>query len=108
MALKRPRPINEQTLITKAAKIAQPRDVIASPSEVNPSIVKVSGLSCWLIHATSSSSAPLITKEIRPKVMMYRGIAMILMTGAITELIRPKIAPTTRSVKTRLTKSVPP
>ncbi len=70
MALKSPRPMNEQTLITKEAKIAQPKEVIASPSEVKPSIVKVSGLSCWLIQATRSNSEPLITKEISPKVRM--------------------------------------
>jgi len=108
MALNRPRPIKEQRLITKAAKIAQPREAIASPSEVKPSIAKVSGLNCWLIHATRSRSAPLITKEISPKVMMYRGIAMILITGAITALIRPKMAPIARSVRTTLSKSVPP
>ena len=108
MALNKPRPIKEQRLITKAAKIAQPRDAIARPSEVNPSIEKVSGLSCWLIHATSRSNEPLITKEISPKVMMYRGIAMILITGAITALIRQKMAPIARRVRTTLSKSVPP
>jgi hypothetical protein len=60
--------MNEKMLITIEAKIAQPKDSIERPSEVNPSIVKVSGLSCWLIHATNSSRDPLITKEIRPKV----------------------------------------
>lgn len=108
MALKSPRPMKEQTLITRAAKIAQPSDVIASPAEVKPSMVKVSGLNCWLIQATSSSKAPLITNEISPKVIMYRGMAMILITGAITELISPKIAPIARRVSTTLTKSVPP
>jgi hypothetical protein len=65
-----PRAINEQMLITIDAKIAQPRDSMASPSVVKPSIVKVSGLSCWLIQATNRRRAPFITKEMRPKVKM--------------------------------------
>ena len=108
MALNKPRPINEQTLITREAKIAQPSEAIARPLGVNPSMVKVSGLNCWLIQATNSNSAPFITKEISPKVIMYSGIAMILITGAITAFIRPKIAPMTKRVAIRFSKSVPP
>lgn len=108
MALNSPRPMNEQMLITNAARIAQPSEAIAKPCEVKPSMVKVSGLSCWLIQATKSNNAPLITKEIKPNVIMYRGIAMILITGAITALMSPNIAPIKRSVNKRLTKSVPP
>jgi hypothetical protein len=100
--------MNEQMLMTIDARIAQPRDVIVSPVLVKPSIVKVSGLSCWLIHATNSNKDPLITKEIRPKVNMYKGIAITLITGAITELIRPNMAPITSNVTINCHNSLPP
>ena len=103
-----PRPMKEQTLITRDAKIAQPSEVTVKPVEVKPSIVKVCGLICWLIQATRRSNAPFMTKEIKPKVTMYSGIAITLMTGAITELIRPKIAPITNKVSTNCHNSVPP
>ena len=64
--------MNEQMLITIEPRIAQPREVIVSPVLVKPSIVKVSGLSCWLIQATNRRSDPLITNEIRPKVSIRR------------------------------------
>jgi len=57
-------------LITMAARIAQPRLSIVNPSEVKPSIVRISEPIRPLSHATRSSIAPLITKAIRPKVMM--------------------------------------
>ena len=52
------------------ARIAQPRDSIVSPSVVNPSMVNMSAPICVDSHATNKSRAPLITKEIRPKVRM--------------------------------------
>lgn len=107
-ALNSARAINEQMLMTIDAKIAQPRDSIVSPWVVNPSIVNVSGLSCWLIQATKRSSEPLITKEISPKVSMYRGKAITFMTGAIMELIRPKMAPITSKVIINCHNSSPP
>jgi len=100
--------MNEQMLITIEAKIAHPRDSIARPSLVKPSMVKVSGLSCWLIHATKSRRAPLITNEMSPKVKRYRGKAITLITGAITELIRPKMAPITSKVAINCHNSSPP
>lgn len=71
-------------------------------------MAKVAGLSCWLIQATSSNKAPFITKEIKPKVRMYSGMAITLITGAIIELISPKIAPITNKVITNCHISVPP
>jgi len=100
--------MNEQMLITIDARIAQPRDVMVSPVLVNPSIVKVLGLSCWLIQATNRSSDPLITKEMSPKVNMYKGIAITFITGAITELIRPNMAPITNNVTINCHNSSPP
>jgi len=52
------------------ARIAQPRDSIVRPSDVNPSIVNISEPICVESQATNKRSAPLITKEIRPKVRM--------------------------------------
>lgn len=100
--------MNEQTLMTIEAKIAQPKEVIVSPELVNPSIVKVFGLNCWLIHATKSSNEPFMTKDIKPKVRMYKGMAITLMTGAITALITPKTAPITSKVTTSCHNSSPP
>ena len=100
--------MKEQMLITRAAKIAQPSDVTVRPAEVKPSMVKVVGLSCWLIQATKSNKAPFMTNEINPKVRMYSGMAITLMTGAIIELIRPKIAPITNKVMTSCQISLPP
>jgi hypothetical protein len=100
--------MNEQMLMTIDARIAQPRDVIVSPVLVKPSIVKVSGLSCWLIQATNSNRDPLITKDISPKVNMYKGIAITFITGAITELIRPNMAPITNNVTINCHNSLPP
>ena len=71
-------------------------------------MVKVDGLSCWLIQATSNSKAPFMTNEINPKVKMYSGMAITLMTGAIIELIRPKMAPITNKVITNCHISLPP
>ena len=50
------------------ARIAQPIDSIVRPSDVNPSMVNMSAPICVESHATNKRSAPLITKEIRPKV----------------------------------------
>jgi len=107
-ALKIPLPINEMMLITIDAKIAQPKDSICNCCRLNPSIVKVVGAICWLIHATKSSRAPFIKNEMSPKVRMYSGMAMTLITGAISELTNPKIAPITRRVKTSSKMPVPP
>ncbi len=100
--------MNEQILMIIEARIAQPKDSISNPSEVKPSIVKVSGLSCWLIQATRSNSAPLITNEMSPKVRMYSGNAITLITGAIMELISPKMAPITSKVAISCHSSLPP
>ena len=94
--------------MTIEAKMAQPKEVIVRPELVNPSIVKVLGLSCWLIHATKSSNEPLMTKEIKPKVRMYSGKAITLMTGAITAFITPKTAPITSKVTISCHNSSPP
>jgi len=107
-ALNRPLPMNEHTLMTIEAKMAQPREVIVNPVLVKPSIVKVLGLSCWLIQATKRSREPLITNEIKPKVNMYRGNAITLITGAITELMSPKTAPITNNVTSNCHNSSPP
>ncbi len=61
---------NEEIEIMIEARIAQPRDSTVSPSDVNPSMVKMSAPICVESQATSRSSAPLITNEIRPKVRM--------------------------------------
>jgi len=53
-----------------AANIAQPNDTMVKPDWVKPSMLNVSGATIWLIQATSSSKAPLITNEIKPKVSM--------------------------------------
>ncbi len=100
--------MKEKMLMTRAARIAQPSETTVSPSGPKPSMLNVCGLNCWLIQATKSSSAPLMTKEISPKVSMYRGIAMTLMTGAITALMTPKIAPINNSVSASCQGSVPP
>jgi len=100
--------MNEQTLMMIEAKIAQPREVMVNPVLVNPSMVKVFGLICWLIQATNRSNEPLMTKEISPKVNMYRGKAITLITGAIIELISPKIAPITNNVMINCHNSSPP
>ena len=100
--------MNEKMLITIEARIAQPRDSISSPSVVNPWIVKVSGLSCWLSQATNRRREPLITNEISPKVKMYNGNAITFITGAIMELMRPKMAPITNKVPINCHNSLPP
>lgn len=107
-ALKIPLPIKEMMLITIEARIAQPKDSICNCCKLKPSIRKVVGAICWLIHATKSNSAPLIKNEIRPKVRMYSGMAITLMTGATIELTTPKIAPITSSVKMSSKMPVPP
>ena len=94
--------------MTIEAKIAQPSEVIVSPELVNPSIVKVFGLNCWLIQATNSSKDPFMTNEINPKVRMYSGNAITLITGAITAFITPKTAPITSKVTTSCHTSLPP
>jgi len=100
--------MNEQTLMTIEPKIAQPKEVIVRPELVNPSIVKVFGLNCWLIQATKSNREPFITNEINPKVRMYRGMAITLITGAITAFITPKTAPITSKVRISCHNSAPP
>ena len=106
--MKIPLPMNEIMLITIDARIAQPKDSICNCCKLNPSIRKVVGAICWLIHATNSNSAPLIKNEISPKVRMYNGMAITLMTGAIMELTTPKIAPITNKVKISSSAPVPP
>ncbi len=100
--------MNEQMLMTTEAKIAQPRLVTLSPVLVNPSMVKVSAENCWLIQATNSKRDPLITREIRPKVSMYRGIAITLITGAITAFITPNTAPMTKRLPISCQMPFPP
>ena len=80
-----------------AASIAQPIDSMVNPSEVKPSMVSRSSPIWDESQATKRSSAPLITKEISPKVKMYSGKASIFTTGAMIACTRPKIAPISRN-----------
>ena len=57
-------------LITIAARIAQPRDSISRPSDVKPSIAKISAPISVLSQATRSRRAPLMTNAINTKVRM--------------------------------------
>jgi hypothetical protein len=84
------------TLKISEAKIAQPSESIDKPALVNPSIFKTPKFKKPLTQATAKSKAPFMTNEIRPKVKMYAGKAMTLITGAITELMKPKTRATAK------------
>ena len=56
--------------MTIAPRIANPRVSMVRPSDVNPSIAKTSDPISVERYATNRSRAPLITKEIRPKLIM--------------------------------------
>jgi len=76
--------------------MAHPSELIDRPELVKPSILKMPKFKNPLIQATSSNRAPLMTNEIKPKVNMYAGNAMILMTGAIIEFTNPKMSATVK------------